>query len=71
MDLTSERRELRDAVRGLLARQQRRGEGSSPLLWPRLCGEIGAAGLAIPERYGGAGPARPRRTSCWRNSAGP
>jgi len=55
MDLTSERRELRDAVRGLLARQQRRGEGSRPLVWPRLCGEIGAAGLAIPERYGGAG----------------
>jgi alkylation response protein AidB-like acyl-CoA dehydrogenase len=55
MDLTSERRELRDAVRGLLARQQRWGEGSSPLVWPRLCGEIGAAGLAIPERYGGSG----------------
>jgi hypothetical protein len=55
MDLTSERRDLRDAVRSLLARQQRRGEGSSPPLWPRLCGEIGAAGLAIPERYGGAG----------------
>jgi alkylation response protein AidB-like acyl-CoA dehydrogenase len=24
-------------------------------LWRRLCGEIGVAGLAIPERYGGAG----------------
>ena len=24
-------------------------------MWPRLCGEIGVAGLAIPERYGGAG----------------
>ena len=23
--------------------------------WPRLCKEIGVAGLAIPERYGGAG----------------
>lgn len=55
MDLSSEQRDLRDAVRGLLTRQQRRGEGSSPSLWPRLCGEIGAAGLAIPERYGGAG----------------
>ena len=55
MDLTSERRDLRDAVRGLLARQQRRGEGSGRPLWPRLCGEIGAAGLAIPERFGGAG----------------
>jgi hypothetical protein len=55
MDLTSEQRDLRDAVRGLLARQQRRGEESGWSLWPRLCGEIGAAGLAIPERYGGAG----------------
>ena len=55
MDLTSEQRDLRDAVRGLLTRQQRQGEGSGRSLWPRLCGEIGAAGLAIPERYGGAG----------------
>ncbi len=55
MDLTSEQRDLRDAVRGLLARQQRQGEGSGRSLWPRLCGEIGAAGLAIPERYAGAG----------------
>jgi alkylation response protein AidB-like acyl-CoA dehydrogenase len=55
MDLTSEQRDLRDAVRGLLARHQRQGEGSGRSLWPRLCGEIGAAGLAIPERYGGAG----------------
>jgi alkylation response protein AidB-like acyl-CoA dehydrogenase len=55
MDLTSEQRDLRDAVRGLLTRQQRREEGSGRSLWPRLCGEIGAAGLAIPERYGGAG----------------
>jgi hypothetical protein len=55
MDLTSEQRDLRDAVRGLLARLQSRGEVSGRSLWPRLCGEIGAAGLAIPERYGGAG----------------
>jgi alkylation response protein AidB-like acyl-CoA dehydrogenase len=55
MDLTSEQRDLRDAVRGLLARHQRQGEGGGRSLWPRLCGEIGAAGLAIPERYGGAG----------------
>lgn len=55
MDLTSEQRDLRDAVRGLLARLQSRGESSGRSLWPRLCGEIGAAGLAIPERYGGAG----------------
>jgi alkylation response protein AidB-like acyl-CoA dehydrogenase len=55
MDLTSEQRDLRDAVRGLLARHQSRGEGSGRSWWPRLCGEIGVAGLAIPERYGGAG----------------
>jgi alkylation response protein AidB-like acyl-CoA dehydrogenase len=48
MALTVERRDLRDAVRGLLAKTDR-----SP--WRRLCAEIGVAGLAIPERYGGAG----------------
>jgi alkylation response protein AidB-like acyl-CoA dehydrogenase len=42
----SELEDLREAVRGLLAR----GGG-----WKRLCAEIGVAGLAIPERYGGAG----------------
>ena len=54
-------RDLRDAVRGLLApaadpagrRPDRAGYDLS--LWRRLCGEIGVAGLAIPERYGGAG----------------
>ena len=55
MDLTDERRDLRDAVRGLLAQQQRGGPGDDRALWRRLCGEIGAAGLAIPQRYGGAG----------------
>jgi alkylation response protein AidB-like acyl-CoA dehydrogenase len=78
MDLTTEQRDLRDAVRGLVARQQRgegsgllapqqhgegsgllapqqHGEGSGRSLWQRLGSEIGAAGLAIPERYGGAG----------------
>ena len=49
--LTAEQRDLRGAVRGLLARHP----GDDPLLWQRLCGEIGVAGLAIPERYGGAG----------------
>ncbi len=29
--------------------------GYDQALWQRLCGEIGVAGLAIPERYGGAG----------------
>ena len=84
MELTTEQRDLRDAVRGLLARHRRAGsaepgadgepseredpgasggpgtgEGPRPgydvPLWQRLCGEIGVAGLAIPERYGGAG----------------
>jgi alkylation response protein AidB-like acyl-CoA dehydrogenase len=50
VSLTGEQRELRDAVRGLLARG-----GDDGSLWRRLCAEIGVAGLAIPERYGGAG----------------
>jgi alkylation response protein AidB-like acyl-CoA dehydrogenase len=84
VELTTEQRDLRDAVRGLLARQRQAvtaepgvagapsegeepgasrepgtGGGAGPgydgALWKRLCGEIGVAGLAIPERYGGAG----------------
>jgi alkylation response protein AidB-like acyl-CoA dehydrogenase len=55
MELTDERRDLRDAVRGLLAQQQRGDAGDDKPLWRRLCGEIGVAGLAIPQRYGGAG----------------
>ena len=78
MELTTEQRDLRDAVRGLLSRHQAPdpagpgpadgpGKGAWPVgddlpgpgydraLWQRLCGEIGAAGLAIPERYGGSG----------------
>lgn len=48
MELTEERLALREAVRDLLRKDP---DGH----WPRLCGEIGAAGLAIPERFGGAG----------------
>jgi alkylation response protein AidB-like acyl-CoA dehydrogenase len=62
MELTGEQRDLRDAVRGLLARQQgpapqpgEEGPGYDRALWQRLCGEIGVAGLAIPACYGGAG----------------
>jgi alkylation response protein AidB-like acyl-CoA dehydrogenase len=72
MELTSEQRALRDAVRGLLARHRAPaapapdspdspdlasggGPGYDRSLWQRLCGEIGVAGLAVPERYGGAG----------------
>ena len=47
----AEQRDLRDAVRGLLAPAG--GEGGAA--WGRLCREVGVAGLAIPERYGGAG----------------
>ncbi|WP_189332793.1 acyl-CoA dehydrogenase family protein [Actinoplanes ianthinogenes] len=45
--MTDERRALRDAVRGLLASRP------DPL-WPRLCKEIGVAGLAVPASHGGA-----------------
>jgi alkylation response protein AidB-like acyl-CoA dehydrogenase len=60
MELTGEQRALRDAVRAMLARHQRRAPGAAdgprydPALWQRLCGEIGVAGLAVPEEYGGA-----------------
>ncbi len=84
MELTTEQHDLRDAVRGLLARHHRTGAAGSGAdgdpaergkpgasgapgtgerpgpgydvpLWQRLCGEIGVAGVAIPQRYGGAG----------------
>jgi alkylation response protein AidB-like acyl-CoA dehydrogenase len=50
MSLTAEQQDLRDVVRGLLAAAG--GEGGA---WGRLCREVGVAGLAIPERYGGSG----------------
>ena len=50
MGLTVEQRDLRDAVRGLIAKTSDAGS-----VWPRLGKEIGVAGLAIPERFGGAG----------------
>ncbi len=59
MQLTSEQDDLRDAVRSLIDRTSAAATpAASPAarqLWQRLCGEIGAAGLLIPERYGGAG----------------
>jgi hypothetical protein len=56
LGLTSEQLLLRDAVRGLLASTSGPGEeGFDGALWRRLCGEIGVAGLLVPERYGGAG----------------
>ena len=58
MQLSSEREDLRAAVRGLLDRYP---VGPAPdvhaeqRLWQRLCAEIGVAGLGVPERFGGAG----------------
>ncbi len=60
MELTGERRALRDAVRAAARRNPPElsppatGPGYDPDLW-RLLSEIGVAGLAVPERYGGAG----------------
>jgi alkylation response protein AidB-like acyl-CoA dehydrogenase len=69
MRLTTEQEDLRSAVRGLLdwhARVATADPAISDLapsdlaaaerrLWQRLCTEIGVAGLAIPERFGGSG----------------
>lgn len=60
MEQTEELRALREAVRGLLSGYSTRQAAESPAgydagLWARLCKEIGVAGLAIPEQYGGAG----------------
>src|SRR5580693_7006164 len=59
IELTAEQRALRDTVRSLLSRHQEPasddGLGYDPVLWRRLCQEIGVAGLGVPERYGGAG----------------
>ncbi|MCU7728052.1 acyl-CoA/acyl-ACP dehydrogenase [Actinoplanes sp. KI2] len=58
--MSEEHRALRDAVRGLLAGYPARAAIEQPAgydagLWQRLCKEIGVAGLAVPEAYGGAG----------------
>ncbi len=52
MPETAEQRALRDAVAALLARHQ--AGDDDVRLWRRLAG-IGVAGLAVPERFGGAG----------------
>jgi alkylation response protein AidB-like acyl-CoA dehydrogenase len=59
VELTSEQQALRESVADLLRRRPPvRDPAAEPEtereLW-RLLGEIGVAGLAIPERYGGAG----------------
>jgi len=51
---------LREVLRSLLTRHcgsdaVRSALGYDHGLWARLCGEVGVAGLAIPEKYGGAG----------------
>ncbi|MBG0565053.1 acyl-CoA dehydrogenase family protein [Actinoplanes aureus] len=58
--MTEEREALREAVRGLLAGYPTRAAIGTPAgydagLWARLCKEIGVAGLAVPQPYGGAG----------------
>ena len=58
MRLTQEQEDLRATVRGLLDRHPvgpEAGAGAERALWRRLCDQIGVGGLAIPERFGGAG----------------
>jgi alkylation response protein AidB-like acyl-CoA dehydrogenase len=58
MRLTTEQADLRAAVRGLLDRYPAGPEpdpDAERAVWRRLCTEIGVAGLAIPERFGGSG----------------
>jgi alkylation response protein AidB-like acyl-CoA dehydrogenase len=55
---TSEQQALRAAVRGVLA-GHRPGADGSARIWHRLATEIGVAGLAVPERFGGAGAGPP------------
>jgi alkylation response protein AidB-like acyl-CoA dehydrogenase len=47
---TPEQRELRAVTRDFFA-----AHGNDDGLWKRMAGELGVQGLAIPERYGGAG----------------
>jgi alkylation response protein AidB-like acyl-CoA dehydrogenase len=48
-------KELQDAVRALLVKRCDPRKGFDGELWQVLCEQIGAASLAIPERFGGAG----------------
>lgn len=49
MRTTEEQDELRSVIRALLEREQ------GPAAWGPLAEQIGVAGLAVPEEYGGAG----------------
>ncbi|GHF97249.1 acyl-CoA dehydrogenase family protein [Streptomyces filamentosus] len=57
--LTEEQREIRRTLRELLDRRPRTTptapEGYDPDLWARMSGDLGLAGLALPEEYGGTG----------------
>lgn len=62
--LTDEQRALQETVRSLLTRHATSAavrtsltepRGFDEKLWHLLCGQVGVAGLSIPERYGGAG----------------
>jgi alkylation response protein AidB-like acyl-CoA dehydrogenase len=66
VDLTSEQQALRESVADLLRRQPVTADPVAEPearreLW-RLLSAIGVAGLAIPERYGGAGAGPVERT---------
>ncbi|MFJ9127759.1 acyl-CoA dehydrogenase family protein [Streptomyces sp. NPDC102340] len=61
---TEEHDELRSALRRLLAdkapsaavrRWAESGQGCDPALWRQLAGQLGLAGIAVPEEYGGSG----------------
>jgi alkylation response protein AidB-like acyl-CoA dehydrogenase len=62
--LTSEQRQLRAVVRQFLSTESDEaavrsamatGEGTDTATWNTLSGQLGLTGLALPERYGGAG----------------
>lgn len=62
--LTEEQEELRDSVRRFLASRSpmtrvrqvaESPEGYDRTLWERMAGDLGLQGLAVPDRYGGAG----------------
>ncbi|ABP55063.1 acyl-CoA dehydrogenase family protein [Salinispora tropica] len=62
--MTAEQQALRMSVRGVLSRHTadrsiadvtESSAGDDAELWQVLCGQIGVAGLAVPERFGGLG----------------
>jgi alkylation response protein AidB-like acyl-CoA dehydrogenase len=64
IDITEDQRALHDTLRGIFTAQLQAAElrntldgepGYSPELYARLAGELGLAGLTIPEEFGGRG----------------